>query len=734
VAKILTRDGVLVYAAAILVGVAAMLLVMPVDALQGVGPGWNPPGPDQAQALTGHLAFQADQWRWPLLNTTRLFWPHGISLALVDSNALVSILAKLWTHATGRGPVNWLAPFLGACWLLQPVAAAYAARGLRVGAVGTLAAAVMAAAWPALMFRVMHINLCGHFLILLALGMTFRRIGLLPVPNRGMSALAGSNRVPTTRDDGGWETAKAWLPPAVLLLVSILTHPYLFQLCAAVLAAVPLQAALRRAGWQRDLGGYLLSGVLAVGVLVLFAGPLGGGDKGFTFFSMNLGSPVWPQVSGVFGKDLPILDGTGGQYEGFNWLGAGTLLLLLATVVGASVRRAWPRPALGLVIILAGLALLSLSSRVYAGHVKLIDLGDKPWEDIFGSFRSSGRAFWPVGYALMLGGVAAVDRLPRRVGTVLLLAAVALQLVDIQPLLNRTRESWVYGSGVMAPAVPGGTLMFTVAPHPGCASDLPSKWSGPIMLLDAVRHGAQLGDIGLGRPPQWFSCEAVTSDALDLPLLPHETRAFVGASIQTMLRPVLMGPGAVCRRAPDLPAAGTPGAPPFGAPSVVFCGRDVAEFPGTLLPAAPVPPPVPLPLEVGSGDLRGLLAFGWRLGMTGGAWSEGPRSVLLIPVKPGQRLELKLRASGISFRPGESRQVAVTAGRLPVGQFNLPDGLVTEVTVAIPASTIEDGILRIALNVVRPVDPARRGLAAPVHRAAILLSGLSLKVETGPAQ
>ncbi len=696
----------IVYSAALLIGIAAMFLVMPVDALMGTGPGWNPPQPDQAQALAGHLAFQADGWRWPLLETNRLFWPHGVSLTLVDSNALVSMLAKLWTRSLGWAPVNWLGGFLGACWILQAVSGVYAARGLRVGALAALTAGVLACAWPALMFRVMHINLCAHFLILAALGMTFRRLDQ-----------QGPRSLP-------------WWPPGLLLLVSILTHPYLFELCAAVLAAVPLQGALRRRPrWLQDLGYYMLAGVFSVGVLMLISGPLGGGDKGFTFFSMNLGSPVWPQLSGVFGPTLPILDATGGQYEGFNWLGAGTLLLLVATLAAASVRRSFPRPALALALILAGLTVVSLSSRIYAGHVKLVDLGDKPWEDIFGSFRAAGRAFWPVGYALMLGAVAAVDRLPRLVGSTVLLAAMALQVIDIQPLLHRTRAGWENGAGIAAPPVPNGTMLFTTAPQPACSPDVAVRWAAPIMLLDAIRHGALVGDIGLGRSPSWFNCEQIVSDALELPLLPGEVRAFMGRQVQAPLRPELLGLGSICRRIPASAPMTTPGAPPFGSPQIVMCGRGVGPFAGEVLPERPLPPKVKLPFEAGPDDLRGLLGFGWRLGMAGGAWSEGPHSTLLIPVPTGQRLELRLRASGVSYRAGEPRQVFITAGRLPVGQFSLPDGLTTEVTVAIPASTIESGMLQVGLNVLRPVDPARRGIAAPVKRAAILLDGISLRLE-----
>lgn len=684
--------GAPVYLAALGIGLAAVLLVLPPEVLWGAGAGWNPPGPDQAQSLSGHLAFQADAWRWPLLETRRLFWPHGISLALVDSNALMSLLAKMWTRSTGQAPENWLGAFIGACWVLQPVAAAYAARGLRVGAAAALAAAALAVAWPALMFRMMHINLCAHFLILLALGLAFR--GLERTPGRGWWAAAGG-----------------------LLVVSVLTHPYLFELCAAVLAAVPIHAAIwRRARWKWDAGLYLASGVFAVGLLMGLSGPLGGGDKGFTFFSMNLVSPFWPQRSGVFGAGLPIVDATGGQYEGFNWLGAGTMLLLVGAGVWAGVRRRVPRPALALAVVLGGLFVLSLSSRVYAGPVKLLDLGDKPWEDIFGSFRSAGRAFWPVGYAIMLGAVAAVDRMPRRLSGALLAAAVALQLVDIRPLLADARAAWVNGSGIAVPAVPDRSSLFTVAPHPGCAKEVATKWGGPVMLLGAVRAGARTGDIGLGRSPKWFSCERILSDALELPLLAWESRAFFGEASQAALRPALLGQGASCRSqlgvvvcaAAEMPVAGEP----------------VAM--GSLLA------PLPLPALLQGAALAPILGSGWSPGTDGVIWSEGPSSSLLIPVPAGLALTLRLHAAGVGFKPGEARGVAVSAGRVSAGGFLLPDGVMTDITVAIPAEATVFGVLRVALDVVRPVDPARRGVVAPVKRAAIVLQGIFLEPDRAP--
>ena len=643
-----------VYLPALLLGVLAVAIVLPWDTLVGAGPGWDVPGGDQAQTLAGHLAFQADRWRWPLLTTERLFWPHDVSIAMTDSNPLVSLLAKLWGRLVGAGPVNWLGAFLGVCWLMQPVAAVYAARGLGAGPIAALVAGVIATCWPALMMRMGHINLCAHFLVLLALGLTFRLL------------------------DGAPSLRRWWLPGGLLVL-AVLTHPYLFQLCAAVLGAVAIQAVWRRpAGWWRDAAGYLLSGVAAVGLLTLLSGPIGGGDKGFTTFSMNLLSPITPQLSGVFGATLPILDATGGQYEGFNWLGAGTILLLTAAVVTTRPRRD------ALTLVLVGLTLMSLSSVVYAGQTKLIDLGTKPWEDIFGSFRSSGRAFWPVGYALLIGAVVAVGRL--RWGIPILLAAAALQVMDLVPLATGARAAWVAGSGIAAPSVPVGTTLLTVAPHPGCATEAGVKQRGPVMLMHAVRQGARVGDIGLGRSPRWFSCERIVLDALELPLLDHEVRTFFGPTTLASLRPSLLGGYCVSVDR-----------------DVVTCGRGVTLAGPAFAPDEPPP------------DMFG---GGWAAdGPT--HWTEGPRSTLLVRVPPGQATVLHLRLTGIAFTAGGERRVGVTVDRDEQASLALADGAPTDVAIALPASAT--GLVRVALDAFRPVDPARRGLVAPVKRAALRL-------------
>lgn len=665
------------YILALLVGIAAALAVLPADTILGAGPGWEAPFRDQAQSLAGHLAFQADAWRWPLLRTETLFWTHGVSIALTDSNPLASLVAKLWVTLSGRAPVNLLGAWLAACLVLQPVAAAYAARGLRLGLAPCAAAGALAACWPALLFRMGHVNLCGHFLLLLALGLVLRR------PHGGR-----------------------WGAPAALLLAAVLVHPYLFQLVVLMLAAIPLQAVLdRRAGWRRDVAGLLVSGVLAVAVLRLLSGPLGGGDKGFVTYSMNLLSPVWPQVSGVFGAGLPVLDATGGQYEGFNYLGAGVLLLGAVALAGLVWRPAPWRQWRGLLMMLGGLALLSLSSRVYAGPVRLIDLGAKPWEDLFGTFRAPGRAFWPVGYALMLGAVAGAARLPARSAAAVLAVAAVLQVVDAGPLRAGARSGWERGAGIPVTAVPASATLFGIAPHPGCTTDAAAQAEGPLMLLQAVRHGIPVWDVGVGRPPPWFNCEALLSDRLEAPLAVGEARGYFGTAAAA-LRPAWLGAGVVCQ-------AGL---------RATLCGRGLPGFVG--VEAVP-PAPVDLPLRLEGAAVASLLGSGWRV-VDGTVWSEGPRATLLLAVPPGVALTLTIQAEGIATRPGTMRAVQAHVGD-QASAFDLPDGQAGTMELHIPAGAVADGLLRVVLDVNKPVDPMIRGISAPVRRAAMRLLSVGLR-------
>src|SRR4029077_17709524 len=82
------------------------------------------------------------------------------------------------------------------------------------------------------------------------------------------------------------------------------------------------------------------------------------------------------------------------------------------------------------------------SDRVFLGNVKVLDLAYS-WrvDHYLGVFRSSGRMFWAVFYAMMLFGLVGVlRRFSPSSGVVVVLGCCLLQLVDTNPLRARLTQ------------------------------------------------------------------------------------------------------------------------------------------------------------------------------------------------------------------------------------------------------------------------------------------------------
>ncbi len=152
-------------------------------------------------------------------------------------------------------------------------------------------------------------------------------------------------------------------------------------------------------------------------------------------FSIPALSPWVPRSLGLFPAMSRVIDGTGGQYEGFNYLGLGVLLLLaLALWAGSSEINSAVRKYWALALLVLGLTLLALSHRVFAGYWEVLKIGSSP-PFFLEQLRASGRLFWPVGYTLMaMGLTVAHRRLRRPFNIALILVAAVLQFVDASSL------------------------------------------------------------------------------------------------------------------------------------------------------------------------------------------------------------------------------------------------------------------------------------------------------------
>ncbi|NGM19884.1 hypothetical protein G3576_07640 [Roseomonas stagni] len=407
------------YLAAFLVGLALALHVFPLDFLFPVaGLPWRPAG-DAAQHMVAQRYLIADAWRWPptfvaTLNTQE----GGLNTVFADSIPLLALALKGVRALLPEG-FHGVGLFYGLAWVMQPVAAVWALRGAgETRILPAIGVALAAASMPAFIGRFGHAALCGHFLLLLGLGVYLRLV-----------------RRPTVA---------RWIGAGALQVAALLVHPYLAAMTLALLGAVPATRLLR--------GEAFIGPGLAVGVaLAAVAGVMAGfgylgaqGDGGYGQFAMNLLSPVWPAGSWLSGWPWsPQLDATGhGGWEGYNWLGFGLLGAFVLGVV-ARPRGAWKllRKHAGLALVLAALTALAVTHRVGLGEEIVLDLGPAP--TALEQFRASGRFFWPVGYALLVGGMVLLAK-AGRAGPVLCLAAGLVQVADATPL-RRAIAEWAGG-------------------------------------------------------------------------------------------------------------------------------------------------------------------------------------------------------------------------------------------------------------------------------------------------
>jgi len=196
----------------------------------------------------------------------------------------------------------------------------------------------------------------------------------------------------------------------------------------------------------------LCFGVCGLALLVVFStwymtGVISPGagvrQGGFGHYSMNLNALWNPRPYSLFLKSLPLA--TKGQYEGFNYLGAGSLLLVfigagLAFAERSKLRRLrehWPLLAcLGLFLILA------LSNRVtYGDHTVMRYDIPEFLAPFTGALRASGRLFWPCAYGLLTLAIAmSVRHMPVVAATALLLMMGVLQAVDVSSYYYKVKR------------------------------------------------------------------------------------------------------------------------------------------------------------------------------------------------------------------------------------------------------------------------------------------------------
>jgi hypothetical protein len=408
---------------------ALSLVVGLVYALIVLGPGpLNPRNVDWLPFDTGYhyigweLFRQDTNLHWPLTHTDRIGYPQGDSVAVLDLNPLLAVALK---------PLSPLLPepfqYVGleivlACALQFFFAVRLFRLILGPNPLAIALSGVFFLLSPPLNLRLMgHDSLSNHWLLLAALLVFFR-------------AQKSSASI-----------RQFVIGAALLAAVSVGVNPYLavqvlLMLTAAVASLLWLHrfTLLRAAGIMALLGG--ISFLVAYALGLINPGTGGYSRGGYRYFSMNLLSVVDPR--GWRSIVFPRLSGAAaGQYEGYNYLGAGVLALAVIVIIAAFVkRRKLPRPsaswAVPLLLCCLLLTLLALSTKITIGGRTLIDLDPAERISIYlAPLRASGRFFWMPYYVILTAVLAAPFLLFRKLwANVLIASMLLLQVADTKEL------------------------------------------------------------------------------------------------------------------------------------------------------------------------------------------------------------------------------------------------------------------------------------------------------------
>ncbi|HEY0879051.1 MAG TPA: DUF6311 domain-containing protein [Zeimonas sp.] len=397
---------------------------------------------DPAQHFVGLSFFLSESWHWPPGAILR-FGDDPTSVVFTDSIPLLALIAK----AGGLPPgAQYFGLWIVACHALVAGFGALLLRRLGASAAAAFVGAMFFASAPVVLLRAYgHEALMGQFFVVAALAAAF----------------------------GRWKTL-AW---AALLTGSVLVHPYL----AAMVFAIAVAAAA--ASLQQGTPGapvLLRSTPVLLGVPLLaawlagyFVGSADRSAAGHGFFSANALTwfdPMdWQAFLLYHGRDSagagewsallpPLQQATAGQYEGFAYLGAGVLALVVAAVLshlfgmaastssgsratgtnGSRAQWAW------ILVACVAMALLALSARPSIGSHILFEVPlDEAVQHLLGIFRASGRFVWPLTWLLIAWAIARVARSPG--APVWLAAALLLQIVDLAPKHGELRERFRAG-------------------------------------------------------------------------------------------------------------------------------------------------------------------------------------------------------------------------------------------------------------------------------------------------
>jgi len=448
---------------------------------------------------------------------------------------------------------------------------------------------------------------------------------------------------------------------------------------------------------------------------------------GYGFYSMNLLAPIDPQVYGslVF-RQQQIGPG---QYEGYNYLGLGLLLLGVVSIARkpSSLRNLLRRRTVPLLMIFGVSLVLALSTTATVGpHILYQIVLPKPIMNALTSLRVSGRLFWPGYYVIFIGVIASAFRAFRgRWLHVALSAALILQFFDLRPRRAAIHQLWQSAS---AAAVPTETAwhdlgrtqrhLVLVPPWQCSPGNAPGGAAGySIFGRVAVEQRMTINSFYAGRysdMQRTFFChdqiEHIRQDGLRKDTAYVFTRSMDGELVG------LQYGGNYCRYEGQYIlcsyVTGRSGLDPAILQGAQILHRgDIISFAGANKMA------------------DRLIGWGWSVPESWGRWMLGHAATLVFRLSDQPSRDLRIDVSVVPFiPPTHPRQnVEIVANDRVVAQQTFEKGGVSDIQVVIPKDVIgSSGLVQLRLNSADPASPAALGLSGDARELSIGITRLRI--------
>jgi Family of unknown function (DUF6311) len=378
---------------------------------------------DVAQHVSGWWYYAKDSWHFPLLHTTRLDHPVGVSIAYTDSIPLLALPFKvLVTLFPSWFPehFHYIGWWMGLVFVSQAVAATFLVRSLGAKSLFAVIIAVsFALTWPVIHARYHHPALMMQSIIIYAIALYF----------------LGREKT--------WSSSVVSFWFVALNLVALTVHPYFLPFTAGFFTAFLVDQAIQGESWLKQLKRLLVLGVLLTCAILLlgYTGRKSFANYGYaTNFYLDLMAPFC-------GGGKLVTCGSGPEYdfpyhEGFNYLGAGLLLLIpFAAVLNGRAVVLFPKKYPAFTLLLLGFLLYALTNQVHLNDSVLFSFDLPAWtENLTGTFRAAGRFFWPISTFVLFVTLASLLNRKLWLVTLLLTIALVLQVKDVKPWLSRIHD------------------------------------------------------------------------------------------------------------------------------------------------------------------------------------------------------------------------------------------------------------------------------------------------------